>query len=99
MSERPIATTDGSERVINGAVIDKFATDLRGELLCVDDQGYDAARKVWNGMIDKCPALIARCTGTPTSFPPCGLRANTTFSCRSAVVGITMPASPSASAA
>jgi FAD/FMN-containing dehydrogenase len=64
MVERRIATTDGNERVINGAVIDKFASDLRGELLHTDDPGYAAARKVWNGMIDKRPALIARCTGT-----------------------------------
>ena len=64
MSELGIATTDGRERVINGAVIDKFAAELRGELLRPDDQRYDAARKVWNGMIDKRPALIACCTGT-----------------------------------
>ena len=63
MSELRIATTDGRERVINDAVIDKFAADLRGELLRPDDQRYDAARKVWNGMIDRRPALIARCTG------------------------------------
>jgi FAD/FMN-containing dehydrogenase len=32
------------------------------------DESYDAARKVWNGMIDKRPALIARCTGTADIF-------------------------------
>ena len=63
MSEQRIATTDGRERAINGAVIDKFAADLRGELLRADDPRYDAARKVWNGMINKRPALIARCMG------------------------------------
>jgi hypothetical protein len=44
MSERRIITTNGSERSIKGAVIDKFASDLRGALLCCDDPGYDAAR-------------------------------------------------------
>ena len=34
---------------------------LRGELIQSGDEGYDAARKVYNGMIDKHPALIARC--------------------------------------
>jgi FAD/FMN-containing dehydrogenase len=34
---------------------------LRGELICPNDSGYDAARKVWNGMIDKYPAGIVRC--------------------------------------
>jgi FAD/FMN-containing dehydrogenase len=36
---------------------------LRGELLRPDDPGYDDARKIWNGMIDKRPALIGRCAG------------------------------------
>jgi FAD/FMN-containing dehydrogenase len=34
---------------------------LRGELIQPSDEGYNAARKVYNGMIDKHPALIARC--------------------------------------
>src|SRR6266851_741970 len=34
---------------------------LRGELIQLGDEGYDAARTVYNGMIDKRPALIARC--------------------------------------
>ena len=34
---------------------------LRGELLEPGSAAYDAARVVWNGMIDRRPALIARC--------------------------------------
>ena len=34
---------------------------LRGELLRPGDEGYEAARQLYNGMIDKRPALIARC--------------------------------------
>jgi FAD/FMN-containing dehydrogenase len=37
--------------------------DIRGQLLAPGDAGYDEARKIWNGMVDKHPALIARCTG------------------------------------
>jgi len=37
--------------------------DFRGQLLTPNDAGYDEARKIWNGMIDKRPAFIARCTG------------------------------------
>jgi FAD/FMN-containing dehydrogenase len=34
---------------------------LRGELILPDDERYEQARKVYNGMIDRRPALIARC--------------------------------------
>ena len=36
---------------------------FRGELLRPQDPGYDDARRVWNGSIDRFPALIARCAG------------------------------------
>src|SRR5262245_16376674 len=34
---------------------------FRGELIRPDHAAYEAARRVWNGMIDRRPALIARC--------------------------------------
>ena len=36
---------------------------LRGEVVGRDHRAYDEHRKVWNGSIDRRPALIARCTG------------------------------------
>lgn len=36
---------------------------MRGELITQSDGQYESARKLWNGMIDKKPAMIARCTG------------------------------------
>jgi FAD/FMN-containing dehydrogenase len=39
-----------------------FAARMRGEVLRMGDAGYDEHRKVWNGMIDRHPLLIARCT-------------------------------------
>ena len=42
--------------------IEQLRKGFSGSLLEPGDPGYDAARTVWNGMIDKHPALIARCT-------------------------------------
>src|SRR5215210_246176 len=36
---------------------------LRGELIQPGDEGYEENRRVWNGMIDRRPVLIARCAG------------------------------------
>ena len=43
--------------------IQAFKEDLRGVLLRPEDDGFDIARKVYNAMIDKHPALIVRCAG------------------------------------
>src|SRR5688572_27408862 len=41
--------------------IQVFRAQMRGELILPADPRYDEMRKVYNGMIDKRPALIARC--------------------------------------
>jgi FAD/FMN-containing dehydrogenase len=41
--------------------ISTLKASLRGELIKPSDEGYDAARKVYNAMIDRHPALIVRC--------------------------------------
>src|SRR5215204_793846 len=46
------------------AVVQEFAANLRGELVRPEDDGYDATRAVFNGMVDKRPAMIVRCAGT-----------------------------------
>ena len=43
------------------ATIGALKSSLRGELLQPDDAGYEVARKVYNGMIDRRPWLIIRC--------------------------------------
>jgi len=40
----------------------KLHGDIAGEVIVPGDPAYDAARRVWNGMIDKRPLAIARCT-------------------------------------
>src|SRR5580698_3434625 len=46
---------------ITAETLGQLAADLRGELIVPGDPGYDEARAVYNGMIDKHPAAIARC--------------------------------------
>ena len=48
-------------RLIATAQIEAFRALLRGEVLDPSSPSYDATRVVWNGMIDRRPALIARC--------------------------------------
>jgi FAD/FMN-containing dehydrogenase len=47
--------------VIEESVVAGLQARMRGELIQPGDESYDEARKIWNGMIDKKPALIARC--------------------------------------
>ena len=42
-------------------VVEQLKPQFRGPILTPSDEGYEAARKVYNGMIDKRPGAIARC--------------------------------------
>ena len=53
--EAPLSTTRS---------IGELAPTFTGQLLQPSDAGYDEARRVHNGLIDKRPALVARCFGT-----------------------------------
>jgi FAD/FMN-containing dehydrogenase len=46
-----------------GGDFDALRTSAAGVVLLPGDDGYDEARSVWNGAIDKRPAVIVRCTG------------------------------------
>jgi FAD/FMN-containing dehydrogenase len=50
-----MATTDYVRSLVDG---------FSGQIVTPKDRGYDAARKIHNGLIDKRPALIARCVNT-----------------------------------
>jgi FAD/FMN-containing dehydrogenase len=55
---------EGERKTLPRAAFTALCAAHRGAILEVDDPGYDEARKIWNGMIDRRPALIARCQGT-----------------------------------
>ncbi len=63
MGDLQVTTTTGAEAVLEDAAIKAFKASLRGELLCPDDDGYDRARRIWNGMVDRHPAMIVQCAG------------------------------------
>src|ERR687894_3007604 len=63
MTDLRIISATGTDSVLDNAAIEAFKSSLRGELLKPGDIGYEEARRIWNGMIDKRPALIARCVG------------------------------------
>ncbi|RBI63046.1 FAD-linked oxidase [halophilic archaeon] len=48
---------------IDESVVAELGDGLRGDLFAPGDPGYDEARSVWNGMIDRYPALVASCRG------------------------------------
>lgn len=54
---------DGKDITLRGADIQDLAARMRGDVLLAGDADYDSARRIWNGMFDRHPALIARCTG------------------------------------
>lgn len=55
------STDTQSSTVIADAAVREFAESTRGEVVQPGDGSYDEARRVWNGMIDKHPRIIARC--------------------------------------
>jgi FAD/FMN-containing dehydrogenase len=57
-------TTDGSETGVKGEALEALAGRMRGPLLTPETDGYEHARRIWNGMIDHKPAIIGRCGGT-----------------------------------
>ncbi len=63
MSDVRFITVDGTESTIKRQAIGEFEESLRGPLLRPDHAHYHSVRRVWNGMIDRYPALIIRCLG------------------------------------
>jgi FAD/FMN-containing dehydrogenase len=48
---------------LSNTSVEQLREKLRGEVICPGDPGFDSARTIWNAMIDRRPAVIARCAG------------------------------------
>jgi FAD/FMN-containing dehydrogenase len=56
-------TLDGRDIELKQDALDGLKMRLRGPLFAPGDAGYEESRTVWNAMIDRRPALVARCLG------------------------------------
>ena len=63
MSTIEVAGKDGGTVTLDVTLIERLRAELRGPLLLPGDDGYDAARTIYNAMIDRRPALIVVCAG------------------------------------
>src|SRR5579859_5494864 len=60
---RTTAAAEPRSSTLDEASLAPLRSRFRGELFLPGDRGYEEQRAVWNGAIDRRPALIARCTG------------------------------------
>jgi FAD/FMN-containing dehydrogenase len=63
MSQLQLRSLTGDAVNLSPAALAALHADFRGEILEAGADGYNTVRRVWNGMIDGKPGLIARCTG------------------------------------
>jgi FAD/FMN-containing dehydrogenase len=63
MADIAAVTVGGGETGLPSAAVDEFGSRLQGQLIRPGGAGYEPAREIWNGMIDRRPALVARCAG------------------------------------
>jgi FAD/FMN-containing dehydrogenase len=56
-----VATKTATAAPVTG--LERLSDAFHGVVIGPDDEGYDEARTIWNGAIDRRPACVARCTG------------------------------------
>ncbi len=62
-TELPARNLSGGEVALPAAELEALAASMHGAVVLPDSGNYDQVRRVWNGIFDKRPALMARCTG------------------------------------
>lgn len=63
METLSITTVNGRPATILPEALHALKGGLRGQTLTKDEDGFDMARSIWNGMVDRSPGLIVRCHG------------------------------------
>ncbi len=61
MPDLMIRMRGGERTTLAMGELDRFASTLRGDLVLRDTPPYEDARRIWNRMVERRPALIARC--------------------------------------
>ena len=56
-----IVTLNGSQTALGAPQIAALRSGLRGAVILSGDDDYETARRVWNGNVDRRPAVIVRC--------------------------------------
>lgn len=63
-TQTTFATREGATTTLPEETVEAFGQRVRGPLLFPSDSGFEEATRLWNGMIEKTPALVVRPTGT-----------------------------------
>ncbi|MBW1890401.1 MAG: FAD-binding oxidoreductase [Deltaproteobacteria bacterium] len=64
MNTIQIKNNGGGQTTVAASDLEEFQSGFRGDLFHAGTHGYDTIRKIWNGMFDRKPGLVARCVGT-----------------------------------
>jgi FAD/FMN-containing dehydrogenase len=64
MTDLTVQTLDASTKMIAQDTVAALRGKLRGTVALPGEDGYDAARIIWNAMVDRRPGLVVRCLGT-----------------------------------
>lgn len=63
MAHQRVLDVDDREVAVDATVLQALRRELNGTVVLPEDEEYDEARSLWNGMIDRRPAFFVRCAG------------------------------------